>query len=270
MSYTKPKQLLTINSQKTIKSQKKGYDTYIMYLTPHKDNASRANACPNASKGCIAACLFNSGNARFNQVQAGRYNKSNYLIEDPKVFLEQLDQEIGKLSKRYLKKSNKLCIRLNGTSDWAWENKEERIDIIDGKEVKIPSFVVRDGKNIFELYPEIQFYDYTKTAARIGNTPANYHLTFSRSESNQEEVIQVLNGGGNVAAVFTELPETYLGYPVVDGDQDDLRFLDGSNVVVGLTHKKASTKGGGKRNDLAISSGFVIETDKLEQAKEVA
>jgi hypothetical protein len=265
MSFTKPKQLLTMNSAKTIKSQKRGYDTYIMYLTPHKDNASKANACPNASKGCIAACLFNSGNARFNKVQEGRYNKSNYLIEDPKAFLEQLDQEVSKLVKKYAKKEQKLCIRLNGTSDWEFENKEERIDIINGKEVVIPSFVVRDGKNIFELYPDVQFYDYTKSSERIGNTPKNYHLTFSRSESNQTEVVKVLEKGGNVAVVFTELPETYLGYPVVNGDQDDLRFLDGSNVIVGLTHKKASTKGGGKRNDLAIKSGFVIETDKLPQ-----
>lgn len=247
MSHHKPKQLLTMNSQKTIKSQKKGYDTYIMYLTPHKDNASKANACPNASKGCIAACLFNSGNARFSHVQAGRYNKSNYFIEDQKGFMEQLDTEIGKLAKKYLKLSNTLCIRLNGVSDWAWEE-----------------IIVRDNKNIFELYPEIMFYDYTKTASRFNESMTkNYHLTFSRSESNDKEVLDVLDGGGNVAAVFTKLPETYLGYPVVNGDEDDLRFLDGQNVVVGLTHKRASTKGGGKRNDLAVTSGFVIDTSKL-------
>ena len=259
-----------MNSAKTIKSQKKNYDTYIMYLTPHKDNASKANACPNASAGCIAACLFNSGNARFNKVQAGRYNKSNYLIEAKDEFLAQLDEEIGKLVKKYSKLSNKLCIRLNGTSDWNWENKVERVEIINGKLVTIPSFVVRDGKNIFELYPEVQFYDYTKSANRIGNTPANYHLTFSRSESNDQLVGEVLSKGGNVAAVFTELPETYLGYPVVDGDVDDLRFLDGENVVVGLSHKRAATKGGGKRNDIAISSGFVIETENLREGQEAA
>ena len=248
MAFKKPQNLLTMDSLKTMKSQKRGYDTYIMYLTPHKDNDSKANACPSASKGCIAACLFNSGNARFNRVQAGRKNKSNYFIENRNEFMIQLDQEIGKLSKRYLKKSNKLCIRLNGTSDWAWEE-----------------IIVRDNKSIFELYPNIIFYDYTKTASRFnGDMPNNYHLTFSRSESNSVEVLEVLKGGGNVAVVFSGLPETYLGYEVVNGDIDDLIFLQPKNVVVGLSHKRAATKGGGKRNDLAISSGFVVETDKLE------
>lgn len=246
MSFTIPKHLLTMNSAKTIKSQKKGYDTFIMYLTPHKDNASKANACPNASKGCIAACLFNSGNARFTHVQKGRYNKSNYFIEAQADFMNQLDTEISKLEKRYKKKKNKLCIRLNGVSDWAWEDIE-----------------VRGGKNIFELHPDVMFYDYTKTAERFfQDMPENYHLTFSRSESNDEEVDKVLDAGGNVAVVFTELPETYKGYKVVVGDEDDLRFLDEKNVIVGLTHKKASTKGGGKRNDLAVKSGFVIDTKK--------
>lgn len=268
MSYYVPKNLLTMDSKKTIKSQKKGYDTYIMYLTPHKDNATKANACPNASAGCIAACLFNSGNARFNKVQNGRYNKSNYLIQDKDIFLAQLDAEIGKLAKKYSKMENKLCIRLNGVSDWAWENKVERVEIIKGKKVVIPSFVVRDGKTIFELYPDVIFYDYTKTANRFNSDkPQNLHLTFSRSEENHDAVVEVLNNGGNVAVVFDKLPETYLGYDVVNGDEDDLRFLDGDNVIVGLKYKLAATKGGGKRNDIAFKSGFVIDTSKLDETE---
>ena len=85
----------------------------------------------------------------------------------------------------------------------------------------------------------------------------NYHLTFSRSEAfgNQVQAAQLLKEGKNVAAVFStkkgeELPESWKGYKVVDGDKDDLRFLDIKNCIVGLRAK------GKARKD---NSGFVIQ-----------
>src|SRR5690606_23281712 len=142
------------------------------------------------------------------KIQDGRRNKTEYFLSNRKGFLEQLDAEIAKYTKRYAKSEYKLCIRLNGTSDIVFEK-----------------FKVRDGKNIFELYPEIQFYDYTKNYLRFRKVlPANYHLTFSRSETNGDRVLEVLESGANVAVVFDKLPETYLGYPVINGDENDLRF----------------------------------------------
>lgn len=251
MDYNVPAKLLSFNNAKTIKSLKKGIKTYIMYLSPHKDNQKGVNLCPKASKGCAKACLFNSGSARFNRVQTGRRNKTEYFLNDMKGFMLQLDKEISKVKAKEAKKGEyDVAIRLNGTTDFRFEN-----------------LIVRDNKNIFELHPEIQFYDYTKIAKRFFNAmPENYHLTFSRSEENHDEVVEVLNGGGNVAVVFeNELPESYLGYPVINGDRDDLRFLDENNVVVGLKYKKASVKGGKSINDEAIDSGFVVSNEEMKK-----
>jgi hypothetical protein len=49
--------------------------------------------------------------------------------------------------------------------------------------------------------------------------------------------------------VFDEIPSSYKGFEVVNGDESDLRFLDKKGVIVGL---KAKGKG---RQD---KSGFVI------------
>jgi hypothetical protein len=108
-----------------------------------------------------------------------------------------------------------------------------------------------------ERFPAIQFYDYTKNPNRIaayleGKLPANYQLTFSRSEDNGPIALSILGSGGNVAIVFSsaKLPESFQGKPVVDGDESDLRFLDPRGCVVGLKAK------GKARRDL---SGFVVQ-----------
>ena len=135
MSYVIPKNLLSVNNAKTIKGEKKGIKTYIMYLSPHKDNSRGVNLCPKASEGCAKACLFNSGAARFNRVQAGKRNKTEYFLSDMSGFMAQLDNEITKITAKEAKKGEfEVAIRLNGTTDFRFEN-----------------LIVRDGKNIFEL-----------------------------------------------------------------------------------------------------------------------
>jgi len=104
-----------------------------------------------------------------------------------------------------------------------------------------------------EAFPDVQFYDYTKIPARAlkwarGDMPANYHVTFSASESNDDASRMVAMSGGNVAVVFDQIPTSYYGRSVVDGDNSDLRFLDPVGVIVGL-----KAKGDAKRDD----SGFV-------------
>ena len=86
-----------------------------------------------------------------------------------------------------------------------------------------------------------------------GRFPSNYSLTFSRSENNEAKCLDVLAKGGNVAVVFRtkELPSTWQGYKVVNGDKNDLRFLDPKGVVIGLY-----AKGKKARND---TSGFVVD-----------
>ena len=49
-----------------------------------------------------------------------------------------------------------------------------------------------------------------------------------------------------------KLPKTFKGLPVIDGDKDDLRFLDPQGVIVGLI-----AKGKAKQD----KSGFVIDVE---------
>ena len=124
--------------------------------------------------------------------------------------------------------------------------------------------ITSNGKTIFDTFPNVQFYDYTKNYTRFRKVlPSNYHLTFSRSEINEEIAIDLLRKGNNVAMVFDKLPETYLGYKVVNGDETDLRFLDEKNVVVGLKYKKMTGKGA--NNNLAFDSGFAIRTQPIKE-----
>lgn len=241
MNFTVSK-LLTTNNYKTMKGQSLGYITYIMYMSPYKANSKGINICPFASKGCAASCLVGSGfGGMYTNVMNGRKNRTEYYLADRQAFLSQLDVEIGKAIKKHEGKAI-VTIRLNGTSDLPFEKMK-----------------VRDGKTLFELYPETQFYDYTKNYTRFDKElPANYHLTFSRSETNDKYAMDILKRGYNVAMVFDKLPATYNGYKVINGDKTDLRFLDEKNVIVGLKYKKMT--GRNADNSLAFKSGFAIKT----------
>ena len=253
MSFYIPKKLLTVNNAKTVKGEKYGYKTYILYMSPFTQNAKGANVCPQASKGCAEACLFGSGfGGMFTSVERGRMNKTNYFLGDRKKFLMQLYKEITNIVKKHEKMEEKICIRLNGTSDISWEK-----------------FKVKDNKSLMELFPEVQFYDYTKNYFRFKNVlPANYHLTFSRSEENGDIALDLLNKGVNVAVVFDELPETFHGYKVINGDESDLRFEDEKNVVVGLKYKKMTGKG--SNNQKAFESGFALRKSEIQAVEKAA
>jgi hypothetical protein len=150
-----------------------------------------------------------------------------------------LDREIGNAIKKHKDKAI-VTFRLNGTSDIRWEK-----------------IKVREGKNIFELYPDVQFYDYTKNPKRFDDVlPANYDLNFSRSETNDKHAMAILKKGYNVAMVFNKIPNEYEGFEVINGDETDLRFLDKKGVIVGLKYK--SITGKGADNSLAFKSGFAI------------
>lgn len=253
MNYKKSKNLLTTDNSKTIKGEKLGFTTYILYLAPHTQNSKGINLCSHASEGCAKACLFNSGAARFDKVQTGKRNKTEWYLDDRNGFMSQLDLEMSKIvnKKKHATSENTPVIRLNGTSDIPWEK-----------------YKIRDDKNIFELYPNVQFYDYTKNHVRFTKVlPSNYHLTFSMSETNKPKCFELLSKGANVAIVFginkgEDLPLTYKGYEVVNGDETDLRFLDKKNVIVGLRYKKLTGKG--VRNDeITKDNDFIIQLDDI-------
>jgi hypothetical protein len=246
IGYVKPANLLSTENAKTVKGKKLGYTTYIIYLAPHTQNSKGINLCSHASIGCSEACLFGSGNARFTKTQQGKVNKTEYFLADRKSFMLQLVNEITKIEKKHNKNNTKFAIRLNGTSDVRFEK------------LKV------NGKNIFDTFPNIQFYDYTKNPIRMFmDMPKNYHLTFSMSEDNKDICMDMLKAGKNVAMVFNvkkdkPLPSQYKGFKVINGDETDLRFLDENNVIVGLKYKLIMTKGKGFNKKQVETNDFII------------
>jgi hypothetical protein len=181
-----------------------------------------------------------------NSIQVSRVNKTKLFFEKKIEFLEKLSKEITSSIKSAHKKSMQAVFRPNLTSDIMWENE-----------------INEDGATIFEKFGKTQFYDYTKSFKRMcsfldkpfikgdAKFPSNYHLTFSRSENNDKKCEMVLAMSGNVAVVFrNQLPKTWKGFEVVNGDETDLRFLDKKGVVVGLIEKGMAKKD---------ATGFVVE-----------
>lgn len=232
--------LLSYNSDpKTIKSNQsgKGYLTAILYLAPAK--LSGYQVCASATTGCIGGCLHSAGNPVYFQAkQKARIARTRFFFEHRETFQTLLTVEIRAFIKKCEKAGLKPAIRLNGTSDIVWE--------------KVCPW-------IFEEFPEVHFYDYTKHVKRFAanwQLPANYDLTLSRSEDNEIEVLGVLdaNPTAKVSVVFSTgrtkaLPSIWAGYIVGDADKDDLRFLDTARIA-GLRAK------GKARQDV---SGFVVQ-----------
>jgi hypothetical protein len=250
--FTVPKNLLTTENAKTVKGEKDGYKTYILYMSSHTKNSAGKNLCPFASESCAKACLDYSGlGGLYKTVKKSRENKANYFIYARQQFLQQLKNEIAKI----VQKQTDLIpvIRLNGTTDINWEK------------------MYVDGVSIIESFPTVQFYDYTKNLYRFDKPlPSNYHLTFSRSETNHELCFKMLKKGVNVAMVFkNRLPQTYKGYKVIDGDENDLRFVNEKGVIIGLKYKAITAENGKEINDDAIKSGFVVPT-YIDKGKVIA
>jgi hypothetical protein len=233
--------LLSISADaKTSKGEKLGFLTGILYLTPYK-TISIYNTCSMAEKaGCAEACLYSAGRGAYSSVQNARINKTNWFYQDKQGFILQLIKNINSL----IYKANKLqlipLIRLNGTSDIKWEN--------IGFEYQDKHY-----NNIMELFPDIQFYDYTKIVNR-DNIPHNYDLTFSYSGKPEfiKYVNQAINKNMRIAVVFKDkhnLPNEFLGLSVVNGDNSDIRHLDNHGVIVALY-----AKGKAKKDN----TGFVV------------
>ena len=242
--YYIPNQLLTTRNVKTVKGEKLGWKTYILYMYPHNQNSQGKSICPMATAGCAAACLYGSGKGSLSSVQKGRTNKTEMFLKDRALFLKMIYSEIAQISVKHEIEGGEFTIRLNGTSDISWE-----------------TFKVKDGKTIFELFPNVQFYDYTKNPNRFkASLPSNYYLIFSRSETNDAKAMELLKKKINVAMVFDVVPESYMGFKVINGDENDLRFLDDKGVIVGLRYKQVNTKG--FDNDAAFKNGFAIRTNQ--------
>jgi hypothetical protein len=113
------------------------------------------------------------------------------LARHPEAFFAILKADIAQEERRARGAGLPLVARLNVVSDVAWE---------------------REHPALFGAFPLVQFMDYTKDATRLdARRPANYHLTFSRSEGNEADCRRVLAAGHNVTVVFRQppFPATY-------------------------------------------------------------
>ena len=226
---------------KTVKGQKLGFLTGILYLAPA--DLSGYNVCPLADLAqCKDPCLNSAGRGAFSNVQQARIAKTKRFFEDREGFMADIVYSIDALIRKAERLGLTPLVRLNGTSDIAWENIP----------VTVRGFYYA---NIFNAYPQLAFYDYTKHPSRK-NIPANYDLTFSYSGvASFQPVIgkALLNEKlARIAVVFDRaenIPAQFQGRDVVGGDNSDVRHMDPRGVIVGLYAK------GRARNDV---SGFVV------------
>jgi hypothetical protein len=230
------------DNAKAAKAAAFGYLNGIHYLAPAAVGGV-GNLCPHASAGCLALCLgWFSGHAAIgesNNVRDSRIAKTRRFMHERPAYMIDVVRSIEGLQVKAAARKVKLCIRMNGSSDVPWE-----------------SIKTASGRSLLEQFSNVQFVDYTKSVKRAlrharGELPANYHLTFSRSETNHLECLWVLEAGGNVAVVSSlARPAMWHGFPTVDGDLSDLRHLDPRGHVVWLSPKGLKAK--------ADKSGFVV------------
>lgn len=231
--------LLNIANAKTSKGEILGYRTGVLYLAPADVSLSHGgkNICPWASEGCRKGCLYSAGRGIYVATEISRIAKTLKYLYKREEFLTELKMSINKNIIMAENTGMTPAFRLNGTSDIGW-----------------------DKLGIMQEFSDHIFYDYTKSKNRVlNNRVDNWHLTFSKSESNDEEVEEVIEKSDvNVAVVFStkkkeNLPLMYMGRKVIDCDSHDLRFLDDRNVICGLRAK------GKARYD---KSGFVVDVNQ--------
>lgn len=209
----KSHELLTVSGDaKTIKGQKKGYLTGILYGAP-AETSGVMNTCTYSTAGCRASCLFTAGRAQFTpSIITGRINKTKWYHAEPETFMAKLRKDIASLVRRAQREKLTPCVRLNGTTD-------------------IPKIAMM----LADEFPDVIYYDYSKIPRPWLRTRANYSITFSLSENNEQDALDAIAHGINVCVVVAikkghALPETFtLGdvtRPTFDADQTDLRFLD--------------------------------------------
>jgi hypothetical protein len=229
--------LLSTANPKIQKGTKLGYLSFILHLAPA--DLSGREVCPKRTKGCTDACLNKAGRGGMfkrgettNVIQKARIRKTQYFFNNRAEFMVDLANDIKKAIRMATKLNLIPVFRLNGTSDLSWE----KYDVVE-------------GFNIFEMFPQVQFYDYTKVLGRKVAQYPNYHLTFSKADGNDSDVAEALLQGMSVVAVYDRIPA---GVP--SADETDLRFLDPRGIMLGL-----KAKGPAKKD----YSGFVIRLTEV-------
>lgn len=239
---------LVNNGAKHFKAFKYGELVYTIYLAP--GNMSGFEVCPGRTPECTALCLNESGHNRMadkrNHINNSRIKKTKMFFNDREFFARWVIRDIEAGIRKANKLGYKFSVRINNTSDISPELLYIKVDGVK--------------KNVLELFPEVQFYDYTKVASRLRlmNKYDNYDLTYSFNGSNMETCLQLLTSGIKVAMVFEHKPDSFMGFKVIDGDLYDMRYKDTAGTIIGLKFKKV-------RNKPDIENTFVIRENILQE-----
>ena len=220
--------LLTKSAAKLDKSQNDQWLNVVMYLDPNFNKS----VCKGASDGCKKSCLIYSGHMAMDSAHKAREARTRRYFEQRELFMMQLKGEIAQALARAEKQGKRLAVRLNGTSDIDW-------------------------REIYEVFPQVQFYEYTKRLdlVRRNSDLKNLDYTFSKHEKHGIRTIEkVLERGINVTVVYAkDVPDMWEGYQVIDGDKHDRRFEDVKGRIVGL-----KLKGRKHAKEHAIATGFAV------------
>jgi hypothetical protein len=248
--------IFSTDSAKAAKASGYGYLNAIQYMAPHS-SAGVGNLCSHASPQCIALCLgTHSGQAAMvsdlangtNATRESRKKKARLFMADRAAYMNEVARSIVKVIRDAKRDGLTPCIRLNGSTDISWERIRFNLD------AKTLGAILKSGRGeklvyisqvtLLELFPDVQFVDYTKNPNRLRKAPANLDLTLSYSGNNSDECVNALLAGHNVAMVFHGgLPESFAGFPVINGDLHDLRHLDAKGgFIVGLTPKGVTAR----------------------------
>lgn len=252
--------IFSTDSAKAIKAQGFGFINAIHYMAPA--SLSGFNLCPHSSAGCRALCLgWESGQASMvandtdlNSVRLSRIAKAKRFMGDRVAYMADVVRSIETELAKAIAAGKRLCVRMNGATDIGWHGVACRRSMHPEGSHKHLGDIYR---NVFEAFPEVDFVDYTKNPRAFDRAlPANYHLTFSRSDENETKALELLARGVNVAVVFgIAKPTLWNGFTVIDGDEHDLRQLDprgAKGFVIAL-----SPKGRKAKRD---TSGFVVQS----------
>jgi hypothetical protein len=247
------KRFLCVDSAKAIKALGFDHLNGINYMAPH-ESAGVGNLCSHASIVCIDLCLGReSGRAAMAdsqgnyKVRQSREAKARYFMKERKAYMSEFAVHCAHMIRRGKKVNLTPVVRPNGSTDVAFEMVRFHVSSEFAAMLsKISGETIKPGVHtIMGLFPMLQFVDYTKNPLRFNRKlPDNYYLTFSRSEVNEADCLALLARGVNVAVIFAgAFPESWHGFPVINGDLHDLRHLDPrGGYVVGLSPKGHKAK----------------------------
>jgi len=238
-------------STKIEKGEKEKFYTAVMYLQPANKVAQKTICAGAKMAGCLKGCLISSGMLGMSTGQNAATKRTILVLLRPEYFEAKLIKEI---QAQYKKHGKALAIRLNGTSDL-------------------------DFSFIYNMLPEVQFYEYTKLLKRVQtNTIKNLHLTYSgsmHSKSSRKALQTAFKDNLNIALAFNTKELTSddkaLSLASVSGkidklvsfDDTDLRFLDAPSSV-GWLSRKGSNKTA-RDNDNKQADHFFINSSNINQ-----